>query len=287
MYKLILGFILLTTSFVASSATIDVRLIISSGQISLTGGANVAGKTFSTNTSFQQSSDILIWTQNDDVNLRVVNFDSEDHGFIIDGYADYGTIPAGDSIEQNILLNNLGVFRYYDPMNSPFNEYLGLNGVIHIKAITDNTPYFYWDIHEFESAWNTTITGGGSPLLSDYDPEYFTINGNSSPDINADPIARVVGSVGNEFKVVLVNNGLSIHSLHFHGYHLVIEHDSKSPIAIGREKDTFPIYPKESLILSCIPDKEGEYPVHDHNLVAVTGGGVYANGMFSTLLISP
>ena len=287
MIKIILGLFILIVPFVSSSATLDVRLVISSGQISLSGGANVPGKTYSTNTSFQQSSDILIWTQNDDVNLRVVNFDTEDHGFVVEGYANYGSIPAGDSVEQNILLSNTGIFRYYDPLNSPYNEYLGLNGIIHIKAATDNSPYFYWDIHEFQSAWNTSILGGGTPLLSDYNPEYFTINGNSSPDINTDPTARVIGSVGNEFKVVLVNNGLSIHSLHFHGYHLVIEHDSNNPISVGREKDTFPIYPKESLILSCTPDKEGEYPVHDHNLVAVTGGGIYANGMFSTLLISP
>jgi FtsP/CotA-like multicopper oxidase with cupredoxin domain len=84
-----------------------------------------------------------------------------------------------------------------------------------------------------------------------------------------------------------MNNGLSIHSLHFHGYHLTVEKDSKNPSYTGRSKDSFGVYPNESLILSCTPDKPGEYPVHDHNLVAVTGGQQYATGMFSTILIAP
>lgn len=269
------------------SATINIRLIINGGVHNLTGGATVDAKTFSTSLSFSENSDLFIWNQGDDVNLKVVNLDTEIHGFVIDGYADYGIIAVGDSVEQNIVLTNNGVFRYYDPSNSPYNEYLGLSGIIHIKAAGDNASYFYWDIREIEAVWNPAIIAGGSPVLTDYNPEYFTINGNSNPDINADPVARVVGNVGVEFKIVMVNNGQSIHSMHFHGYHLTIEADSKSSITLGRSKDTFPLYPSEHLIISCIPDKVGEYPVHDHNLVAVTGGQLYATGMFTTQLISP
>jgi hypothetical protein len=50
-------------------------------------------------------------------------------------------------------------------------------------------------------------------------------------------------------------------------------------------KDTFPIQPLETLLLQLVPHQVGEYPVHDHNLVAVSAGGIYPNGMFLTLLI--
>lgn len=285
------GLIFISFFFYLSSfsATIDVRLVIKNGIHNLTGGATVDAKTFSTSNSvsFIENSDLLIWSQGDDVNLKVINMDTDVHGFVIDGYADYGTIAIGDSVEQNIVLTNNGVFRYYDPLNSPYNEYLGLSGIIHIKAISDNSTYFYWDIREVEAAWNPAIIAGGSPVLSDYNPEYFTVNGNSNPEINTDTVARVIGNVGLEFKIVLVNNGQSIHSMHFHGYHFIIEADSKNSNTIGRSKDTFPLYPSESMVLSCVPDKIGEYPVHDHNLVAVTGGQLYATGMFLTMLISP
>ena len=286
--RFLFTFITCSVFFSTAFATnYSVRLVINSGIVSLSGGASVQGMTYSTSALFSQNSDLFIWLIGDDVDLKVVNFDSNVHGFKIDGIVDYGSIPVGDSVEQNIAFNAEGILRYYDPLNYPYNEYLGLSGIIHIKNPTDVIDYFYWDIREFDENWNSLINSGGSPVLNTFDPAYFTINGNSNPDINLDPIARVTGTIGNEFRIVLVNNGMSIHSMHFHGYHLFILDDSKNPSAIGREKDTFPLYPKEILLISCIPDKEGEYPVHDHNLVAVTGGTQYANGMFTTLLISP
>ncbi|MDX2361327.1 MAG: multicopper oxidase domain-containing protein [Crocinitomicaceae bacterium] len=279
---LLFGFIIQETN----AATINVRLVIQSGTVTLSNGTADC-KTFSTNSLFQNNSDIFVWNTNDDVNLRVVNFDNEEHGFTIDGYTSFGTIAVGDSIEQNIVLSNSGVFRYYDDLNYPFNAYLGLSGIIHVKDASDSTPYFYWDLREFQEAWNTQVIGGSNPTLTNYDPEHFLINGNFYPDTNSDPLARITGNVGNEFKLVIVNNGLSIHSLHFHGYHLTVEADSKHNYTIGRSKDTFPVYPDEFVVLSCTPDKVGEYPIHDHNLVAVTGGGQYGTGMFLTLLIAP
>lgn len=269
------------------SATQNVRLIIQAGTISLSGAA-LDALTFSENVSFQSNSDLFIWTTNDDVNLKVVNLDSEPHGFEIEGYvSSFGVIAPGDSSEQNIVLSTSGVFRYFDNLNQPYNEYLGLSGVIHIKDASDATPYFYWDLREYAESWNAQVLSGSNPTLNTYDPEQFTINGNHYPNTIADPLARITGNVGNEFKVVIVNNGLSIHSLHFHGYHLTVEADSKSINTLGRSKDTFPIHPSEHLVLSCTPDKEGEYPVHDHNLVAVTGGGEYSTGMLLTMLIQP
>ena len=270
----------------SSAATIDIRLVINNGNHSLTGGASVIAKTYSVSNTFQENSDIFIWNQNDIINLNIVNLDSEAHGFIIENYISINTIAPSDSAIQSFSLTDEGVFRYFDPLSSPFNQYLGLSGLIHVKSELDVTPYFYWDIREIDSSWNQLIESNTPPALSDYDPDYFTVNGVSSPNINLDPIARPVGVVGDEFKIVLVNNGQSIHSMHFHGYHLSIVSDSRKPLHIGRSKDTFPLYPSESLILSCIPDKPGEYPIHDHNLVAVTGGQQYATGMFLTILIS-
>ncbi len=287
MKRFVLLFLVIVCYFHGFSATVDVRLIISNGQLNLPGGIQVDAKTFSESTTFQKSSDILIWQTGDEINLRVVNFDTAPHRFVIETLADYGIIPAGDSVEQTITLSSTGVFRYSDPTNFPFNQYLGLNGVIHVKSMTDVTPYFYWDIREVDSSWNNSLSLGANPSLSDYDPTFFLINGNSNPNIDQDQLAKVTGTVGNEFKIILVNNGVSIHSMHFHGFHLLIEQDSKSNLNLGRIKDTFPLYPKEFIVLSCIPDKEGEYPVHDHNLVAVTGNLTYANGMFTTMIISP
>ena len=155
------------------SATQNVRLTIQAGTISLSGAA-LDALTFSENVSFQSNSDLFIWTTNDDVNLKVVNLDSEPHGFEIEGYvSSFGVIAPGDSSEQNIVLSTSGVFRYFDNLNQPYNEYLGLSGVIHIKDASDATPYFYWDLREYEESWNAQVLAGSNPTLNTYDPEQF------------------------------------------------------------------------------------------------------------------
>lgn len=280
-------FFFILTSLFGSAANTSVRLVIRAGNLSMNDGTSLPYKIYTTQSSFVEKSDLFIWQAGDIVTLKVVNADVEDHGFALDNGTDFGSIPSGDSVEQVLPNLSEGVYRYFDPFNFPYNQYIGLAGIIHVKAITDQTPYFYWDLREHQVAWNTDIISGSSPIINQYDPFYFTINGNSEPDINSDTIARVTGNVGNEVRIVIVNNGMSIHSMHFHGYHAILLKNSKNATHEGREKDTFPVYPKEHVILSFIPDKPGEYPVHDHNLVAVTGGGIYHAGMFTTLLIEP
>lgn len=270
------------------SAAISVRLSIETGILDFNDGQSVPYRIFTQNeATFSKNSDLLVWNTGDIITLKVVNNDAIVHGFTIDGIVNYGNILPTDSMEQSFTLTSEGVFRYFDPTNSPYFEYMGLAGIVHVKSPSDLTPYFYWDLREHQMDWYTEILSGNSPVVNQYDPYYFTINGNSEPDIDLDPVARVMGSVGQELRVVIVNNGMSIHSMHFHGYHAILLKNSKDTSHEGREKDTFPIYPKETLVLSFTPDKPGEYPVHDHNLVAVTGGGIYHAGMFTTLLIAP
>ncbi len=195
------------------------------------------------------------------------------------------SIPAGDSALVGYKFNDPGCYIYHDPLSAPKNQYLGLSGMITVKD--HNYDSFYWNIKEHESDWNPILTNNGSVTWTDYYPNYFTINGNSNPDINNDPSARIIGNVGDTLILYMANTGQSIHSLHFHGFHAVILFSSKSSLDVGREKDTFPIYPQETMVLRIVPDKVGEYPVHDHNLVAITGNNYYPNGMFISMLISP
>ena len=261
--------------------------MLKNGVLQFNDGSSVSFKIFTSSPTFAKKSDLIIFNLGDVITLKVVNATSENHGFTIDGVLNLGVISPNDSVQQTFTSPTIGVYRFFDPLNFPYNEYLGLSGVMHIKAINDVTPYFYWDLREHQLSWNTSILLGNSPVLNNYEPFYFTINGNSEPDINLDTIARVIGNVGSEVRVIIVNNGLSIHSMHFHGYHAFLLKNSKNIAHEGREKDTFPVYPKEYVVLSFVPDKPGEYPVHDHNLVAVTGGGIYHAGMFTTLLIAP
>lgn len=272
-------------SGLASAATVDIRLELKSGQRAIPGGT-VEAWVYTANVGFVPGSDLLVWETGDVVNLKVVNTLPEAHGFVIEGLLDLGLIAPGDSAQQQIISTGTGIYRYFDPVNAPYNTYMGLAGIVHIKTPGDPVSYFYWNISEQEKDWNTAIPSGATPLLSDYDPDLFFINGNYNPYINQDPVARVNGNVGSEFRVIMVNNGISTHSMHFHGYHLMVIASGQTQM-MNRSKDTFPLKQGNYMMLSCTPDKPGEYPVHDHNLVAVTGNGMYPNGMFTSLLINP
>jgi FtsP/CotA-like multicopper oxidase with cupredoxin domain len=282
-----MSFICLLAAFQVTAQQDTIELHIRSGVTTLFDGTSVPAKAYTTSDNFVRNSDILALSEGQNVLFRVINDDVEEHGFTASGLITIASIAPTDTVDQEITLNTPGIFRYFDPVDSFRNTYLGLSGIIHIKETGDPASYFYWDLREISPVWNDELIVNNSVDPLTYSPEYFQINGNSSPDIDLDPLAKITGSVGEEIRVVIMNNGQSIHSIHFHGYHAEILIHSSNPEQQGRSKDTFPIYPSAHLLLSFTPDKPGLYPVHDHNLVAVTGGGIYHAGMFTTLEIAP
>ena len=263
------------------------RFYVLSGTAQMVDGQTLSLKSFNTLPEFTINSPVVQTTLGNTVYIRLINMDDTEHALEIPGITSLPNVLPGDSSGIEVQLTFEGIFRYHDPLNFPFNSYIGLSGILHVKSSGNLTPYFYWDLSEHHIEWNLSILSGSNPDLNTYDPDYFTVNGNSDMEIDMDPLAKIIGTVGNEFRLVIMNNGLSIHSIHFHGYHGTILTSSKNNLQEGWEKDTFPIYPNEHLVISITPDKPGEYPIHDHNLVAVTGGGIYHAGMISTIVVTP
>tara|TARA_B100000809_G_scaffold243770_1_gene269091 strand:+ start:1919 stop:2791 length:873 start_codon:yes stop_codon:yes gene_type:complete len=242
--------------------------------------------TFNKTNSFSQKNAIIELNVGDSLNLWIHNTDSIDHIFDIKGVVGINRIvPSGDSVNIIHQFNTAGLYIYYDSLNFPVYSYLGLAGSIVVKD--NNHSSFFWNTKEHQSSWNESLATGGSVLWNDYQPDFFTINGLSHPDIITDPQINIVGNVGDTILVYIANTGRGMRSIHFHGYHAEIKYSSKYPSHIGRSKDTFPIHSMETVVLQIVPDKPGEYPVHEHNLIAVTGNSFYPNGMFSITNIQP
>lgn len=269
----------------AESSVVNSSLYIMADSLETVNGQFLPYKTFNEEPSFSQKNPVLELGVGDTLNLWVHNLDTVVHEFNITSSPSIISIAPGDSAFVEEVFENSGVFIYYDPLMQPVNVAIGLGGMIVVRD--DSFEGFYWNIKEHDSDWNNAISMGGQVDPSTYNPDYFTINGNSNPEVNADSTARIVGQVGDTLILFIANTGQSLHSIHFHGYHATIEYSSRNMNHVGREKDTFPIYSMETLRLRLVPDKPGEYPVHDHNLAAITANNVYPNGMFSTILISP
>lgn len=215
---------------------------------------------------------------NDTLLLVVTNSDSINHTISV-GAIDIQLSPNKiDSIVYS--KSEMGITFLFDPDY----EYLGLK--LALISINESSDNFFWTLRSLDSSMNNAVLKDDNINVDQYKPEYFLINRNWGASINNDEYARIVGNVGDSIYLFISNLGLSAHSLHFHGYHAEILISTKFPFHKGRSKDTFPVYSNESLILLLVPDKGGEYPVHDHNLVGTTGGKEYGNGMFTTILIN-
>ena len=238
---------------------------------------------FNSSPAFSSQNTVIKLLESDSLQLTVVNNDSVAHGFEVKGKGGVSSIAPGDTAYTSYSFSDENVFVYHDPLSSSNSRGLGLGGMIHVAKA--NRTAFYWNIKELQSDWIEDLAQGLPVDWTTYYPDYFLINGRSHPDITQDATARVEGSVGDTIHIAISNTGNSDHSIHFHGYHCEILKSSFDTKWVGRMKDTFPIQPLETLLLQLVPHQVGEYPVHDHNLVAVSAGGIYPNGMFLTLLL--
>ncbi|MBL4862530.1 MAG: multicopper oxidase domain-containing protein [Crocinitomicaceae bacterium] len=267
------------------SATVNERICIFSDSLEVSTGGKIPYVTFSETESFNATNARIELNIGDELDVWVVNYDTVVHEFQIKGFTVPLSIPVNDSINVVNIFPDAGVYIYLDPLNFPDNAYLGLSGMIVVKDHSHAS--FYWNIKEHKDTWNSILTSGSTVNWNDYYPNFFTINGKSSPNINLDPAARITGNVGDTLMIYVTNTGQSIHPLHFHGYHVDIQFSSRNPEHVGRSKDSQGVYPYEGVVFRLIPDKPGEFPVHDHNLIATTGGNYYPLGMFLTMLIQP
>lgn len=266
-------------------ATINSKIHIVGDSMTTSQGTKFAYLSFSETRNFSQKNARVELQIGDELNLWVVNLDSVEHVFDIKGFNLDLAIPANDSILYNHTFSIAGSYIYYCSKDYPKYSYLGLSGMLIVKD--HDHASFYWNIKDHNAEWNNLLINGTTVNWSNYDPKFFTVNGFSNPDINTDADARITGQVGDTLIIYMTNTGSAIHPIHLHGYHAEVISSSKFPHHIGRVKDSQGVYPFETIVLKLVPHQPGEYPIHDHNLIATTGGDLYPYGMLSTILIMP
>lgn len=259
-------------------------LYLNRGLFTTVNGTTFPYLAFNNTASFSSGNHVIDLLPGDEVILKVINNDTAIHGFAIKGYPAINfTISPGDSVSDTLVFNEEALYIYYDSYRYPDFRYMGAAGMICVS----NTPpskKFYWNIKEHQTVYNEELANGNPVSWKNYDPDYFTINGLSHPDLQQDSTARVTAAVGDTVRIFMVNTGQSAHSIHFHGFHCKVLFSTQS-YQNGWIKDTFPLKSMEGMVLEMIPDKTGEYSVHDHNLIAVSGGGIHPNGMFIIMKI--
>lgn len=234
---------------------------------------------------FNAYDEVISLTASDTLNITVINNDTAVHGFKVQGQTlSSVTIQPQDSILQVLRFSKDGIYIFYDDYLYPQNRYMGLAGIICVSS-HETARKFYWNIKEHQMRYNQDIAQGMTVDWQAYYPDYFTINGKSYPDLQNDTTARVAGTVGDTIYIFMANTGQSKHSIHFHGFHSRVLFSTANYITANTVKETYPLESMQCVLIEMVPDKTGLYSVHDHNLVAVSGGGKHPNGMFIIMKI--
>lgn len=237
---------------------------------------------FNSDTVFQTRNVVLDIQENTSDSLVIINRDTVNHEVLMpDGSPSFTLLP---NESQLVNLNPLSYGTYVIQSLSPQGRLLGAGAIVRV-GITGIR--YSWDLWEQDPILTHDFGNGDlTELPAVYRPLIFTINGGVDP-MSMSAGAMIMGSVGDTITISIVNNGNMIHPIHFHGYHVELVQSTHQNEKIGWKKDSFPVFEKEGLTVRLIPHQPGEFPVHNHNLVATLFNNGYPLGMITMLMINP
>ena len=243
----------------------------------------VSGCSFNSTPDFNFRNESISLDLNDTLKLHVINNDTLPHTFTIDGILTQDNeIPPLSSDSFSVSFSTSGSYRYYS--DKPYGKMIGASGIISVGY--SNFIQYFWNLYDLENELSNNLAAEiQSEIPFDYNPELFFINGLSFPSTVDDSATMIHANVGDEIIVSIVNSGNMDHVLHFHGFHVEVLEAKISSKYTGWIKDTFPVKCQEAMTVKLVPHQVGIYPVHDHNLIAVTEIGFYPGGMLTLLNI--
>lgn len=222
---------------------------------------------------------------NDTLDVTIINNDTLIHDLTVDNQlTSSNTIAPSDTATFSLSFSAEGTYRFY---SSYAHGYLqGASGIILVGY--PGKPHFFWNLFDQDSLYSKNIALGlQTGFSSSFKPGIFTINSFSYPQTSMDTIGNVMANVGDSIIISIINSGHMICALHMHGYHFKIIQTTLNTQQLNWIKDSAPIVPFEAMTILVVPDKPGEYPVHNHNLITNTNHGIYPGGMMTHLMIDP
>jgi FtsP/CotA-like multicopper oxidase with cupredoxin domain len=284
MKKILLTCLFIIVAKITFSATIFDTIYINKAPYTI-GSFTFQACVFNDSSNFKLENAIIELNEGDNLQLHVINNDTLEHTFTIDGLVDNTNLimPNGTN-DFTINFTNKGAYRFYS--DKFYGKHLGASSIIMYGY--QNYPKYYWNMFEQSDTLSQDIANlQVNTIPFTYQPDIFTINLKVHPDLENDLHAKINQQVGDTIYITVLNSGKMFHTLHFHGYHVEIVEASINTKYNGWTKDSFGILESEILLLRLVPDQAGTYPVHEHNLINVTTNGVYPGGMLNLINIQP
>lgn len=238
---------------------------------------------FNHTASFDSTDAFLFIGTQDTLKLTLVNSHHRPLTIRFESWGMQVSVPASGSSSITLPPIPAGPCRVY--ADEPWAAYLGLSTLIVVSPMPMHEAI--WNMRDQEKALNQHAMQQGTLDSSGFLADFFTINSKTHPETTTDTMATLVGHVGDTILIHLLNSGMSVFPIHFHGYHVLIKSSTKPNRQVGWLKDSFPVRPGECVTVMLVPHQPGMFPVHNHNLTTVTRGGNYPGGMMAMLHIMP
>lgn len=268
----------------AALYALDATLYINAGSVTYNQG-DVGWCVFNVTPELEVANARLVVGVNETLVVTVVNTTDFEQTFTIDGLIEEAnSILPGVAETFEFQFDQEGAYRYYSKV--PMGEFAGASGMISVTDSGDDQ--YYWNLFDLNIDLSQAfISGAAEDYDVDYKPELFTINGRFYPSTLEDMDVMIMGMVGQTVYINIVNSGYMDHVMHFHGYHVEIVASRIQPERAGWSKDSVPVKRGDAMRLKLYFDQPGMYPVHDHNLIAVTNAGLYPGGMITHIEVMP
>lgn len=310
----------------AEAVHLPVNLDIISGHVKMIDGTNVYMFSYSGvgahgTKAMQFPGPTIICQEGDRVNVALNNTLATDSSFVVGGTAIKEHVLAGTTLGFSFDAPPAGTYLYYDYLNNGVNRVMGLHGALVVMPFGLKNRSFVggptfvrqykWLLATVDPLWNKAVQTNGdnyvtalAGMADSFTPKYFTINGYSF-DQTHNPDTDLYGAVGEPALVRMLNAGMAVLSLHYHGNHVAICSTNRENYPVNqKKKDAVSLFPLD--VRDAVnpfkrpPDiPEGEfslglnlaqhpqrYPMHDHTeLTQTAGGGLYPHGMHCAVVI--
>jgi FtsP/CotA-like multicopper oxidase with cupredoxin domain len=217
------------------------------------------------------------------------------------------TAPGGHSILQgstylyHFVAKYPGTYYYHCHSSAAEHIQMGMYGALVIRprgqsnVAYPGTPAFNKEytfvLSDMDSAqhnqdYNNLHSGGTDVNWTQYQPDYFLINGKAWPDTMMDPQDNVEATLGQTVLVRLINTGYTVHSMHSHGFHFLVVGSDGRKLDAPYSKDTLDVAPGERYELIFNLNQVGRYMFHDHLEQHTTNAGKYPGGMITMISVN-
>jgi FtsP/CotA-like multicopper oxidase with cupredoxin domain len=287
----------------AEAQAVDVRLFVNEGLVELPGGEPLYHRGFGAAPDDPgMPARVLRAIEGDRLTVSVTNTLDEPHAFAIRGLVDTGPIAPGATATVRFDAPRAGTYLYADPLGAPVNRVLGLHGAMVVSpAAASNVPFpggprfvreVVWVFTCIDSGWSERARRRQPVDMSaGFTPDVFLLNGRLGDYSSKASDTAPHGRVGEATLVRMLNAGLTVKSIHFHGNHVQVLSRNGSPPPVVMNKDT--IFVDRGEVVDVLlpfkappdafpPTRVSVFPIHDHQEMTQTlHGGLYPNGLLT------